>query len=266
MQMTQLTEGRYLYCIANTKTETDLGEMGIDDNKVYTIPLQDVSAVVHDCPAKPYESEDAEKVKEWILAHQYIIDVATKKFGTVIPFGFDTIIKGNDEVVKSWLENEYPRLKDKLEGLKDKSEYTVQIFIDSNSLTQKIEERDEEIKKLKWIIHTKPKGVAYMLKQKLDKMIRDRLATEITSYSNDFYYQIKEYVDDVKVENADKQLPNEFKDKKMILNLSCLVYQNNVEKLGNLLGKINESKGFAVRFTGPWAPFSFVKSEENGTN
>jgi len=138
MQMTQLTEGRYLYCIANTKTETDLGEMGIDDNKVYTIPLQDVSAVVHDCPAKPYESEDAEKVKEWILAHQYIIDVATKKFGTVIPFGFDTIIKGNDEVVKSWLENEYPRLKDKLEGLKDKSEYTVQIFIDSNSLTQKI--------------------------------------------------------------------------------------------------------------------------------
>jgi len=44
----------------------------------------------------------------------------------------------------------------------------------------------------------------------------------------------------------------------MIMNLSCLVYRDRYTKLGEELGKINQMRGFAVRFTGPWPPYSFV--------
>jgi hypothetical protein len=43
---------------------------------------------------------------------------------------------------------------------------------------------------------------------------------------------------------------------------SCLVHKNNVDRLGEVLEGINSLQGFRVRFTGPWAPFSFVDFQE----
>lgn len=44
----------------------------------------------------------------------------------------------------------------------------------------------------------------------------------------------------------------------MILNLACLAHEDNVQNLGNMLGEVNKRDGFAVRFTGPWSPYSFA--------
>ena len=48
----------------------------------------------------------------------------------------------------------------------------------------------------------------------------------------------------------------------LVVALSCLVQDNNVGKLGRVLDEINHREGFAVRFTGPWAPFSFIRLKE----
>jgi hypothetical protein len=47
-------------------------------------------------------------------------------------------------------------------------------------------------------------------------------------------------------------------DKQMLLNLSCLLFKEKSKILGEELEKINHLKGFFVRFTGPWPPYSFV--------
>jgi hypothetical protein len=44
----------------------------------------------------------------------------------------------------------------------------------------------------------------------------------------------------------------------LMATFSCLVHRDNVDVLGLALEKINCLDGLAVRFTGPWAPFSFV--------
>ena len=255
----EVGEGRYLYCIVNGGTELELGEVGIEDSRVYTVPHEDVSAVVHACPAKPYESKDEEKVKRWIFAHHYVIDQATKRFGTVLPFTFDSIVKGNDKVVKDWLGKEYPKFKRELERLKDKSEYTVQIFCDESILAGKVEEKKNEVRKLREEIKTKPRGTAYLLERRLEGIIKDLVAAEASDYSKKFLEQIKGHIDELKTENPSKQVPDKWKDKLMILNLSSLVHKNRVEELGNTLSEINKLEGFAVRFTGPWAPFSFAR-------
>ncbi|MDA3831851.1 MAG: GvpL/GvpF family gas vesicle protein, partial [Spirochaetales bacterium] len=69
-------EGRYLYCVVEGSEEVSFGRIGIEDNEVYTIPYEDISAVVHNCPAEPYKSEDEEIMKGWVLAHQKVIDQA----------------------------------------------------------------------------------------------------------------------------------------------------------------------------------------------
>jgi hypothetical protein len=263
MNLTQaeVGEGRYLYCIVNGGTELELGEIGIEDSRVYTIPHEDIAAVVHACKANPYESKNEEKVKRWIFAHQYVIDQATKRFGTALPFTFDSIVKGDDKVVKDWLGKEHSKFKRELERLKDKSEYTVQIFCDESTFAGKVEGKSDEVRKLRGDIKTKPKGTAYLLERRLEGMIKDLVAAEANGYSKKFLEQIKGHVDELKAENPSKRVPEKWKDKLMILNLSCLIHKDRVEELGNALGEINKLEGFAVRFTGPWAPFSFARLE-----
>lgn len=258
----EIGEGRYLYSIINSGAELSLGDIGIDDNRVYTIPYKDIAAVVHSCQAKPYETKDNEKAKEWIFTHNYVTDQATKKFGTVLPFSFDAIVRGNDDTIKDWLSKSYEKLKQELERVKDKAEYSVQIFCDQGKLVEKIVRSDQELEGLKEKIEKMPKGAAYLFQRRFELKIKDAISAEISKLAGEFGSKIRKHVEEMKVEEKISQVPGKYKDKKLIVTLSCLVHKDRVERLGEVLDEINKREGFAVRFTGPWAPFSFVQLKE----
>jgi len=250
-------EGRYLYCVVNSGEETDFGQMGIEENLVYTVVFNDIGAVVHRCTAKPYKTEDKEKAAEWILAHQYVIDLITKEFGTVIPLTFDTIFKGGDETVKKWIGEEYHQLKALLLRLQGKAEYGVQIFFE-NDFFNKMMEESEEIQGFRKDMENKSSGAAYLFKKKLEKRIQIERETSINNYAKELYDHIAKLVEDVKLEPTNRGIREKWQDKQMILNLTCLARKDKIQDLGNMLGEVNKREGFAVRFTGPWPPYSFV--------
>lgn len=254
-----MAEGRYIYCIVENSKEEDLGNIGLGGSKVYTIPYQDISAVVHNCPAKPYESEDNEVLKAWVIAHEKVVERAWEKLGTVLPLGFDIIIKADEEkypeeIVKDWLRGDYQNLKDKLDKVKGKAEYGVQISWDTKVISHVLIEKDEELNKLSEEIKSKPKGAAYMYKQKLEKLLRGRLEREAERYFKEFYGRIKECTDEIRME----KLKKEEEPRQMLMNVSCLADKKDVKALGDELDKINNGEGIFVRFTGPWPPYSFV--------
>ena len=80
--------GLYLYGIVDGDHEITLGNIGLEANKVYAIPFGNLSAIVHNCTAEPYQSDDQDIVKAWVLTHQKVVDAAGEKFGTIIPMGF----------------------------------------------------------------------------------------------------------------------------------------------------------------------------------
>ena len=250
-------EGRYVYCVAESNERVDLGRVGIEGNQVYTIPYKDICAVVHNCPGQPYESKDKKVVESWVIAHEETIEVAWKKLGTVLPSGFDTIIKADDEdpgkVVKTWLKEDYQSLKEKLNKIKGKVEYGVQVSWDAKIITRDLVEKNPELERLYEEIKSKPKGTAYMYKQKLEKLISGKLEKEAERYFKEFYERIKPCTDGIKVE----KLKKEDEPRQMLMNLSCLVGEDD-KILGDELEKINNREGFFVRFTGPWPPYSFV--------
>lgn len=249
----ETNEGVYLYCIAEGNANEDFGNIGIENSRVYTIPFKDMSAVVHSCKAEPYNSKDDDIVKGWILAHQNVVDKAMEKYGTVIPFGFDTIIKGDEKALKEWLEADYENIKNKLGKVKGKREYGVQIFIDEKTISNKLVEKNEEIRKMKEKIGKMQKGAAYMLQKKMENMTKNAMENESKKIFDEFYEKIKNSSDDVKTgKNKDAE------DKKMILNLSVLLKDENVNLFGAQLDEINKREGVSVRFVGPFAPYSFV--------
>ncbi len=253
-------DGRYLYCIAQGQRPVNFGRVGIHGEQVYTIPYRDVCAVVHNCPAMPYESDDQARVQAWVLAHQGVVDKAWNEFGTVVPMGFDTIIRGDattdpDTHLKDWLKHDYDALKTKIEKVRDHAEYGIQVFWDSRIISQKIVGESTEIKKLQEEIESKPKGIAYMYRQKLENLLKKEMEKRADQYFQTFYEKIKPYASELHIEKT-KKTSN--KHLWMLMNLSCLLPKNRIEKLGDELEQIDVLEGFSVRFTGPWPPYSFV--------
>ncbi len=258
MSEENIGEGRYLYCIINSDAVQSPGETGIEDNPVYTIPYNDIAAVVHSCIAKPYTTQDNAKAAEWILSHNYVIDCAAKKFGTVLPFSFDTIVRGSDETVSCWLEKRYMTLKEELDRLKNKAEYSIQIFCDHEYLKTKLAGGDHEFGEMKEKMDKMPRGAAYLFRRRFELKIKDALSAEASRLSMEFSSNIQEHVEEMRVDEKIAHVPEKYAGKKLIAAFSCLVREDNTGRLGEALDEINRREGFAVRFSGPWAPYSFV--------
>jgi len=252
--------GLYLYGIADASVQAELGEIGIEKTEVYTIPYKELAAIVHDSLLEPYKSDDGEVVKGWVETHQHVLDIAEEKFGTVIPFGFDRIIKPEanasaKDVLSKWMAKEFDRLKEKMEKIRGKKEYGVQIFYRPSVMSERIAEECEEIRKIKEEMESQSPGIAYLYKQKLESALKKEMELRMLARFKDFYERIKKHVAEIKVEKTKRT--NE-KDKQMMMNLSCLVANERYKELGAALEEINKEEDFTVRFTGPWPAYSFV--------
>jgi len=195
-----------------------------------------------------------------VLTHQKVVDAAWEKFGTVIPIGFDTIICGKEDAdpkenMKKWIEADYDALTLKMSKIRNKAEYGVQIFWETNTLAIRISAESDEIKRLQEEIRTKPRGIAYMYRQKLEELLKNEMAKNADHCFQEFYEKIKPHTDDLHVEKTKKA---EDEGQQMLLNLSCLLPKDRSHKLGEALEEIDNREGFSVRFTGPWPPYSFV--------
>ncbi|MCX8206351.1 MAG: GvpL/GvpF family gas vesicle protein [Methanothrix sp.] len=249
--------GLYLYCLADASVSANLGSIGIDGCEVYTIPHEGISAVVHSCPLEPYRSDDEETVKSWVKSHQQVVDLAAERFGTVMPFGFDTIIapkesRNAEEVLKKWISDDLDEIRRKMERIRGRKEYGVQIFYDPAVFSKRIENESEDVRRIKEEMSSKPPGVAYMYRQKLETAVRRKMDELMGAYFKDFYERIRSKADDIKVEKVRKSDG----DMVMMMNLSVLASEERA--LGQVLDSIAAEPGISVCFTGPWQPYSFV--------
>ena len=252
-------EGIYLYCIADGSHTTSLGGIGIEQQEVYTIPHQELSAVVHRCQAKAYQSEEPETVKRWVVTHQQVVDRAWQSFGTVLPLGFDTIIRGKEgstpeHTMRGWLETEYERLKAKILELRGKAEYGVQISWDPQVIAAQITQELPEAKQMRDAMRSKAPGTAYLVEQKLKGLVRKEMERRADACFKEFYGQIRDVVEGTKIEKTKKTHDG----KQMLMNLSCLTARDKVGALSQVLDGIHGRPGMSVRFTGPWPPYSFA--------
>lgn len=253
------SQGMYLYCIADADEKSSLGRIGIDSSEVYALPYQEISAIVHNCQSHPYESDDKDIVKDWIITHQKVVDCAWQRFGTVLPLAFDTIIIGEESIepkenMRKWLEKDYEKLKEKLNKVKGKAEYGVQILWNPKVIVENIAQDVPEIKNLKEELSSKPPGTAYMYEERIKNLLGKEMEKRADEYFKDFYARIKSEVFDIRIDKTKKVNEN----LQMLMNLSCLVVKENVKRLGEILEEIKKENGFTVRFTGPWPPYSFA--------
>jgi hypothetical protein len=250
-------QGLYLYGLIDTSVSARLGKIGIDECEVYTIPYDGISAIVHNSPLEPYKSDKDETVKAWVKVHQRVMDVAAERFGNLMPFGFDTIILPKDnatakDALMKWLSDEHEEILRKMDKIKGKKEYGIQIFYIPSVFGEKIEKESDEVKRMKEEMASKPPGLAYMYKQKLGNIVKGELDTLMDAYFENFYEKLKGTSDDIKVEKVKKA------DDGMVMMMNLSVLASDEKALGSVLDEIESENGFTVHFTGPWQPYSFI--------
>jgi len=248
-----MSEGYYLYCIIDSADNTSMGPIGIEEASVITISNKDISAVVHRVETE-VKIEDAQRSLEWVSRHQSVVEKAWKKYKTALPFAFGTIIRGDENELKKWMEKEHDRLVRNMAKVRDKAEYGVQIFWYPSKFVDVIVNSKEELKELKEKSEGESSGTAYMYKKRFEVALRDEMEHRATELFRGFFKRIKECVSDVTIEKI-KSMEG---DKQMLLNVSCLSDDGEVKKLGNVLEDIGQGEDHLVRFTGPWPPYSFV--------
>jgi hypothetical protein len=254
---TQDLVARYVYCVV-------LGEVGdwelrgLDERPVRAICAAGLTALVHDCLAVPYQGDDPERIKVWVLAHSDVVDAAWERTGTVLPMSFDRIVRPGDgvdadEQVARWLATEGDGYRATLERLRGKVELGVQLLWEPRVIAAAVAAGDAEIQTLQAELVGKSKGAAYFSQQKIERALRQALTARAEEDYRTCFRQITALFPEVCV-NELKKVP----DRQMILNLSVLAPKERVSELGALLTGF-QSEGIEVRFTGPWPPYSFVR-------
>lgn len=255
-------KGRYLYGIAENESCVELGCIGINASRVYTIPYQRICAIVHDCPHQPLKSSNEDMVKHCVQAHQEVINRAQLFLGAVIPTGFNTIIStfdGTDinQKVETWLKDNYERLKVTIDRVKDKDEYEVQIFFDSKDFTLPVDtyntrswQVSNNIVPFLWIHNIHCPGPKSTVRAELRVMAEE--------WARDFYLRIRQFCSDTVIE-ANRHLND---DNFMLLNLTCLVSHDKIDPLRKELAVMTGKKWFSVHLSGPFPPYTFMARQK----
>jgi hypothetical protein len=247
--------GRYVYCVMSGELR-NWQLAGLDGKPVRAICAGEMTALVHDCLPEACQGDD-EKVKSWVLAHSDVVDAAWERSGTVLPLAFDTIIRPGDGMdgdmrVMQWLASEGPRFRGMLERLKGKVELGVQLIWDQRLVGKTIAQGDDAIRALQAEMAEKPKGMAYFIRQKIERALRQAIEAKAEEDCRSCFRHVSALFPEIRT-NPLKKLP----DRLMIVNLSVLAPRDRVSELGALLAGF-QAEGVEVRFTGPWPPYSFV--------
>ncbi len=257
--MSDSGKSRYMYGIVREDEKREFGPIGLEDKDVIAIPKKDIAAVVHECGEEPYQADEEDVIKDWISTHQGVLDRLIEEYDNLLPARFNTIFrptddKGSEEVLRDWLGDNYEKITSQLEEFLGKREYGVKIYYDESLALEEASNESEEVEEMEKKIEEMSSGRAYMYKQKLEKLRVRSLGNWVDERRDEFLARIKDEVS--KISRGELKPPNE--DLSMMLNLSCLLDGEHESRLGDVLEGIDDTQGFAVRFTGPWPPFSFT--------
>ena len=241
-------EGKYIYCIIETKQERNFGPIGIGGRgeEVTTIGYGDLSMVISDSPMTKYVVS-----RENMLAHEMVIEEVMKEF-TVLPVRFCTIASDADEI-RNLLDRRYREFKNLLRDMDHKIELDVKgIWKDMDVIFKEVVEKNKEVKRLKETVG-KDKGKKNMqAKVQIGKMVEDALHKKKESEAEKIISVLKKI-------SFDHRLSRAFDDK-MFLNVAFLVDRGREKEFDNIMDDLSDKYKKRIKFmyAGPLPPYNFV--------
>lgn len=258
--------GRYLYCLVDlsgTDQNADaVDTTGIDGEPVSLVaaPEAPVGAVVHPRDG-PYDSTDLSDLREWLLAHQEVVETAGDQFGTPLPVRFDTVLEGDDDAVATWLNRNAGDIREAFDRIGGRWEYRVTLFWDSTAFEAEQRTVDSELADIDRRLNESGAGKSFLLKKQFDQRLRDLVRQRETELNDRLMSRLAEEscrVEERPVQSEMAESIGVETKADAVGQVAVLAPRDNEEPLGEVLEKFIEEPGVEVRFTGPWPPYTFA--------
>jgi len=249
-----------LYCYGVIGKEERFTITSFEDKQVYTIAFKDIYAVVSDVNEDKFSQQALDKnVKDmsWLTinapVHEEVVEKIMKKC-TVIPMKFCTIFKDKESLL-SMMEEKYGDLKYNLDNLDGKVEMGVKVYVEFEKIRGDIIKTMPEAQKLEEEASHKQPGAAYMLRQKLDLLVKDRLQTHLDGDSTAIFDQLRKNCVDAK---QNPVLPKKTTGKDMLLNIVFLIV--DVYAFKKIFTEVEKKyQKYEFKLSGPFPAYNFVK-------
>jgi len=242
-------EGKYIYCITETKQERNFGPIGIGRkaDEVLTIGYDDLSMVVSNYPITKITAN-----RENMLVHQKVIEEVMKEFDSVLPVRFGTIASSADEI-RNLLDRRYREFKSALTDMDHKVELGVKgIWKNMDVIFNEIVEDNREIKSLKEKITSDTNGNNNQVKIEAGKMVEQALQKKKE--------QEAERIVDALRRTAFEHKLNKTIGDEMFINAAFLASKGREKEFDNIMDDLSDEYQDRMKFmyAGPLPVFNFV--------
>jgi len=221
--------------------------------QVYTIPYEDISAIVSDSKIIDYAYMPKDAVARLLLRHQMVIESIIPEY-IVIPMKLGTFASEEDEV-RDILNKGHMLIKDIFEKIGGKIEIdVVATWGDFNSTLKKIGE-EKKIKEFKEKVLANPEGITVEDQMKVGVMAKKALDEKREKYALQIQNALKAVSRDIK--------KHSLMDDKMVANAAFLIEKAGRGDFDKKIEELNTQFHDELNFrcVGPLPPYSFYTLE-----
>lgn len=256
---------QYLYCFVDADEDAALSVEGVEDARVSVLSVDGVGAVTSPAP----ESVDADSetaVKRLLVAHQRVVDAAMDRYGAPLPVQATTAIDGDESTLRSWLAERADGVAAGLADLAGHREYHVSVTWDDDAVEAAARRENDRLAELEAAVDEAAPGEAYLREKQFERALADAVGdreAELAAVTRECVASVAREVVD-----RDGTATVSFVDggDDPVVSLAALTATEREEALGEALDDVADREGVTVRFTGPWAPYSFAPAVEGGAD
>ena len=241
--------GKFLYAVILSDREREFGPIGLEGGRVYSIPYQDIAAVVSDYPVTEI------KFLRKNLSPYHLTIRRVSEECTAIPAKFGQVANDADKV-RRVLKANYDELKEELIRLRDKVEMGLKISWTVENVFEYVVEESSGLRHLRDRLLKSSASLTRQQRIDIGALVYDKLNEMKNAITEKAITLVQDSVEELEI--------NQVTEEKMVMQGAFLVRKDrqndfaaSSQKVAELLGK-----DYVVKVDGPWAPFSFIRRIE----
>jgi len=244
-------EGRYIYGIIGTSQRREFGPIGIGErgNVVYTLPYQNLAAIVSRSPLVKYPV-----TRDNSMAHIKVLERAMEEY-TVLPVRFCTIAEEEEIIIEKVLKTRYQEFIDLLRGMEGKLELGVRArWTDLNAIFAEVVEENKEIKVIKEaLLDERNEQRKYAGKIKIGQLVQKALEEKKKREAEELLEALRPLSLDCK--------ENRIYGDMNLVNAAFLISREMEKEFDHKMRELEKAYGERKRlkYIGPIAPYNFVE-------
>lgn len=160
----------YLYAVVDARTAAPRDVPGIGPpGDVRTVPHRELAAVVSTAPERRLGGRDD------LLAHHRVVDAVGAAAEAVLPMRFGAVLPDADAVTSSFLAPQHDRLREMLDQLRGRDQFTLEVSYDRDVVLGEIVRAEPEIARLRDATRGRPEAETHADRVRLGELVVEAL-------------------------------------------------------------------------------------------